>query len=69
MLGHCKADFIDSDGFNCKSYVDEKWCKPNGDYGDGWNLNNWGPFSKHGKDGYDAKNCPGCGCAGRDTNH
>jgi len=63
----CKADFVDSEGDDCKKYVDKKWCKPNGDYGENWKLNAWGPFSKYAVDGYDATACPGCGCGGAAT--
>ena len=69
MIGHCKPDFVDSEGDDCKEYVDKKWCKPNGDYGEGWKLNEWGSFSDYGKDDYDAKTCLGCGCGGRKTNN
>ena len=64
----CKADFEDSAGDNCKKYVDKKYCKPNGDYGENW-KNKWGPFSKYQKDGHDGFDCPGCGCRGRKINN
>ena len=69
MIGQCKADFVDSEGDNCKKYVDEKWCRPNGGYGENWKLDEWGTFNDWGKDGYDARDCPGCGCGGRQINN
>lgn len=69
MIGQCKPDFVDSLGDNCKIYVDEKWCTPNGGYGENWNFNEWGTFSDYQKYGYDARDCPGCGCVGRKTNN
>ena len=69
MIEKCKADFVDKGGDNCKKYVDNMWCKPNGDYGVKWQLDNWGTFSKLGKDGYNARACPECGCKGRKTNN
>ena len=68
MIGQCKADFVDSEGDDCKTYVDEKWCKPNGDYGENWDPK-WGPFNDYERDGYDANHCPGCGCGGRKTSN
>ena len=63
----CKADFVDSVGDNCKKYVDEKWCRPNGGYGENWKFDEWGTFNDYEKDGDDARDCPGCGCGGRQT--
>ena len=70
MIGKCKADFEDSEGHDCKKYVDEKWCTPNGGYGEIWDLGEIGEkFSDFQKDGYDARACPECGCKGRKTNN
>ena len=68
MIGKCKADFVDAGGKNCKIWVDKKYCKPNGDYGDNWRPI-WGTFKDYEVDGYDARNCPGCGCIGTKTNN
>ena len=68
MIGQCKVDFIDSEGHNCMEYVELRWCKPNGDYGENWNpYGTWKLklFSDYEKDGFDATDCPECGCAGK----
>ena len=62
-IANCKSDFVDSEGFNCNSYLAEEWCSPNGGYGKNWN-NNWGTISDWGIDEYDALDCPECGCGG-----
>lgn len=62
-IANCKSDFIDSESFNCNAYLTEKWCSPNGGYGENWD-NTWGTISDWGSDGYDALDCPECGCGG-----
>jgi len=56
----CKADFRDGLQNDCNKYADEKWCTPNGNYGENWDLQTLGPFLKN--DGKDAFVCPECGC-------
>ena len=68
MIEKCKADFVDTASTTCKVYVVLKLCTPNGDYGDNW-IDAWGEFVDFAKDGYDARNCPGCGCIGTKTNN
>ena len=63
MIAYCNADFIDSEGDNCRTYLDSKWCSPNGGYGENWE-DGWGKMSDYGKDGNDAFDCPECGCGG-----
>ena len=69
MIGQCKADFVDLSGNDCKNYVDNKWCKPNGDYGNNWETDYWGTFRNFAVGGYDATDCPGCGCGGIKNNN
>ena len=68
MIGKCKADFVDKEGQNCKRYASMQYCTPNGDIGKNWHPD-FGKFEDYGKDGYDARSCPECGCKGRKTNN
>ena len=69
MIEKCKPDFKDTEENTCKRYLAEKYCTPNGGYGEGWQLENFGPFIDFQVDGYDARNCPECGCIGTKTNN
>ena len=68
MIDKCNADFVDGDGDTCKTYLDEKYCTPDGGYGENWKPK-WDSFSEQQVDGYDARNCPECGCISTKTNN
>ena len=64
VLGNCKPNphFVDSDGFNCKFYAENKWCTSTGGYGEGWIFD--GVFEDSAKDNETCTVCPECGCYG-----
>ena len=65
-LGSCKPNphFVDSDGFSCKNYEENKWCTSTGGYGEGWIRKDYGTFEDVAKDGETGTVCPECGCKG-----